>query len=193
MSIRSRLSRSLTYAWVVLAAVWLWSCQPLLAQPHREDILFVGSSIFHRWTNLKEQMAPLPVFNRAIDGLQTTDLLRMVDSAVLAHTPRIIVYYCGSNDVDAGERAEAIADRFRQFVARVSARLPSTRVFFVSINKAPEKKNLWDVVDAANAAVKRYAEKSSNVGYIDVNPALFDSGGRPREELYLGDALHFRA
>src|SRR5580692_8882670 len=41
-------------------------------------ILFVGSSIFHRWTNLAQQMAPLPVLNRAVDGTQTADMLRML-------------------------------------------------------------------------------------------------------------------
>jgi hypothetical protein len=31
-------------------------------------ILFVGSSIFRQWTNVPEQMAPLPVLNRAFGG-----------------------------------------------------------------------------------------------------------------------------
>ena len=154
--------------------------------------MFVGSSIFHRWTNLTTQMAPLPVLNRAIDGLQTADLLRMLDSDVVPSRPKVIVYYCGSNDVDAGEPADAIVGRIRQFVDRVAAALPETRVVFVSINRAPEKRRRWDVVDAVNHRIEAYASEARRLQYVDVNPVLFNRDGTPRTELYLSDQLHFR-
>jgi lysophospholipase L1-like esterase len=162
------------------------------APPGRGGIVFVGSSIFHRWTNLQTQMAPLPVLNRALDGLQTADVLRSLDSDVLRSRPKVIVYYCGSNDVDGGEPADAIFDRIRQFVVRVAAALPGTRIVFVSINRAPEKRDRWDVVDAVNHLVEAYAATTKQVQYVDVNPVLFNRDGTPRIELYLSDQLHFR-
>jgi lysophospholipase L1-like esterase len=155
-------------------------------------IVFVGSSIFHRWTNLAQQMAPLPVLNRAVDGTQTADMLRMLDSDVLASRPKVIVYYCGSNDVDAGEPAARIFDRIRQFVARVATALPETRIVFVSINRAPEKRDLWNIVDTINHQVEVYAAGTKHLQYVDVNPILFNQDGTPRIELYLSDQLHFR-
>jgi lysophospholipase L1-like esterase len=155
-------------------------------------IVFVGSSIFHRWTNLTQQMAPLPVLNRAIDGTQTADMLRILESDVLASRPKVIVYYCGSNDVDAGEPAARIFDRIRQFVVRVATALPGTRVVFVSINRAPEKQDLWNVVDAVNHLVEAYAGETKHLQYVDVNQVLFNRDGTPRGELYLSDQLHFR-
>lgn len=155
-------------------------------------IVFVGSSIFHRWTNLAQQMAPLPVLNRAVDGTQTADMLRMLDSDVLASRPKVIVYYCGSNDVDAGEPAARIFDRIRQFVARVATTLPETRIVFVSINRAPEKRDLWNIVDTVNRQVEAYAAGTKRLQYVDVNPILFNRDGTPRIELYLSDQLHFR-
>jgi len=155
-------------------------------------VMFVGSSIFHRWTTLTTQMAPLPVLNRAIDGLQTADMLRMLDSDVVPSRPKVIVYYCGSNDVDAGEPADAIVGRIRQFVDRVAAALPETRVVFVSINRAPEKRRRWDVVDAVNHRIEAYASEARRLQYVDVNPVLFNRDGTPRTELYLSDQLHFR-
>lgn len=160
--------------------------------PPKDAILFIGSSIFRNWKNLKEQMAPLPVFNRAFGGSRTSDILYYMDKVVLPYEPRIIVYYCGSNDVNAGERAVAIADRFQQFVARVRIRLPKTQVYYVSINRAPDKMARWDVVDAANKLIQEYCTKNKGLGYIDVNPALFDKDGKPRLELYLPDNLHFK-
>jgi lysophospholipase L1-like esterase len=156
------------------------------------QILFVGSSIFHRWTNLTTQMAPLPVVNRAFDGAQTEDMLRTFDSFVLPLRPKVIVYYCGSNDVDAGDPAAAIVDRIQQFVRRVAAALPETRMIFVSINRAPEKKDRWDVVDMVNQRVEAYAGTIPRLEYVDVNPVLFNQDGAPRVELYLSDQLHLR-
>ena len=158
----------------------------------QDQILFVGSSIFHRWTNLSKQMAPLPVVNRGIDGIQTSDVLGMVNSVVIPSKPKVVVYYCGSNDVDAGESASAIAGRIRQFVDRVTAALPATRIVFVSVNRAPEKQDRWDVVDAVNNQVKAYAAQTQRLQYVDVNPVLFNASGMPRYELFMPDELHLR-
>src|SRR5215471_7824242 len=119
------------------------------ARPHAQDkgtILFV-SSIFHRWTQLTTQMAPLPVQNIAFDGAQTDDWNRLIDSRVIPLRPKVIAYYCGSNDVDAGDSATRIVARIREFIDRVTKALPESRIVFVSVNKAPEKRDRWDVVD----------------------------------------------
>ncbi|MBL8240624.1 MAG: hypothetical protein JNM66_24610 [Bryobacterales bacterium] len=159
--------------------------------PPKGGILFIGSSIFRQWKTLEQQMAPLPVFNRAFGGSQTNDILHYMDQVVLPYAPKIIVYYCGSNDINAGLEAEAIAQRYATFADRVHARLPETRIFFVAINRAPQKRAKWDVVDAANGIVERRSRTDRRLGYIDVNPALFDKAGQPRLELYQKDQLHF--
>jgi len=160
--------------------------------PPQGAILFIGSSIFGEWADLKAQMAPLPVFNRAFGGSLTWEVLYYADKIVLPYKPKIIVYYCGSNDIGSGAGAAEIAANFRAFVDKVEARLPETRIFFVSINKAPRRESLWNVVDQANSRIRDYAVRDRRLGFIDVNPALFDAGGKPRLELYLDDRLHFR-
>jgi len=155
-------------------------------------IVFVGSSIFHRWTNLASQMAPLPITNLAIDGTVTADMLRMVDSRVIPMRPKVIAYYCGSNDVDLGEPAEAIVGRILQFVDRVARALPDTRVIFVSVNRAPEKQDRWNVVDAVNRQMQAYAASHPGVEFVDVNPVLFNADGTSRLDLFMGDQLHLR-
>ena len=169
--------------------ILITSTATLSAQEGR--VLFVGSSIFHRWTNLTTQMSPLPVVNRGVDGFMTGNVLRMVDS-VVASRPKVVVYYAGSNDVDAGDAAPAIVGRIRQFVDRVTVALPATRIVFVSINRAPEKEDRWDVVDAVNDQVKAYAAQSRRLQYVDVNPALFNRDGTPRFDFYMPDELHLR-
>lgn len=162
------------------------------AQSNTGGIVFVGSSIFHRWTNLASQMAPLPITNLAIDGTQTFDMLRMVDPRVIPLRPKVIAYYCGSNDVDAGEPAAAIVGRIVQFVDRMAKALPDTRVIFVSVNRAPEKQDRWDVVDEVNRQIQKYASGHPRVEFVDVNPVLFNADGSSRLDLFMGDQLHLR-
>ncbi len=163
-----------------------------LTPPPQGAILFIGSSIFRLWTHLKEQMAPLPVFNRAFGGSRTADVLNSMDKIVLPYKPRIIVYYCGSNDIKASEKPQDIFHRFKLFCDRVGDSLPSTQIFYVSINRAPQKKAKWNFVDSTNALVKEYCEQIKNRNFIEVNPILFDKNGEPRYELYKEDQLHFR-
>lgn len=113
-------------------------------------IVFTGSSIFQFWTHLREQMAPLPVLNRAIAGTVTQDMLNRIGQLVLQYQPRIVVYYCGSNDISAGEDANPIIERTKQYVRVLHERLPNTYFYYTSIQKAPEKRARWDVVDAVN-------------------------------------------
>ncbi|HKF65659.1 MAG TPA: GDSL-type esterase/lipase family protein [Vicinamibacterales bacterium] len=155
-------------------------------------VVFVGSSIFHRWTALSTQMAPLPIVNLAFDGAQTGDLLRLADSRVVSYKPRVVAYYGGSNDVDAGDDAAQIFDRIRQFMDRLRTALPEVRIVFVSVIRAPEKQSRWGVVDDVNRRVQAHAAGSKGIEFVDVNPLVFSPNGTPRFDLYLSDQLHFR-
>lgn len=158
--------------------------------PRTGGILFTGSSIFRCWTSLAQDMRPLPVLNRAFGGARTWEVLHYMDRIVLPYEPRVIVYYCGSNDVHCGATAGDIAHRFDEFVRRVRAKLPATRIVFVSIIKAPQKQDKWPVIDEAHAMLRTYCTTAPEAVFFDVNPAFFDHAGRPRMDLYADDGLH---
>jgi lysophospholipase L1-like esterase len=162
------------------------------ASPQSGGIVFVGSSIFRYWAHLTDQMAPLPVLNRAIAGTVTQDMLARIGQLVLPYQPRIVVYYCGSNDISAGEDAGPIIDRTRQFIQILHDKSPNTFFYYTSIQKAPEKRERWDVVEAVNREMEHYSRQAVNVGYIDLNTVLFDRRNNVRENLFLPDGLHFR-
>jgi lysophospholipase L1-like esterase len=162
------------------------------ASPEHGGIVFTGSSIFRFWTHLTDQMAPLPVLNRSIAGTVTQDMLARIGQLVLPWQPRIVVYYCGSNDVSTGEDAGPIIERTKRFIQILHEKSPNTFFYYTSIQKAPEKRARWDVVDAVNREMERYSHKALNVGYIDLNSVLFDSRNNVREDLFLPDGLHFR-
>jgi lysophospholipase L1-like esterase len=158
--------------------------------PPRDAIEIVGSSIFRMWTTAPQQLAPLPVYNRAFGGSRTWEVNHYLDQIVVPYRPKLILYYCGSNDVTAGEETGPIFDRIKEFVTRVGAALPAARIYFISINLSPDKRAQWNVVNEVNANVKSYARTVKNLEYIDVNPVLVDDKGEPRMEMFLPDGLH---
>jgi len=194
-----RLRRALL--WLVVSAALLAatlgaqqrSSDDAPGSPRNGGIVFVGSSIFQFWTHLIDQMAPLPVLNRAIAGFTTVDMLEQMDRLVLPYKPRIVVFYCGSNDISAGDEAQPIIDRTKRFLKILGEKSPDTFVYYTSINKAPEKMDRWNIVDAVNREMERYSRQTKNLGYIDLNPVLFDSQGALRMNLFLPDGLHFRS
>jgi len=168
------------------------AAQSAAASPEYGGIVFTGSSIFQFWTHLTEQMAPLPVLNRSIAGTVTQDMLDRIGQLVLPYQPRIVVFYCGSNDISSGEDAAAIIERTKRYIQILRQKSPNTFFFYTSIHKAPEKRTRWQVVEAVNSEMERFSREASNVGYIDLNPVLFDSGHNVRQNLFLSDGLHFR-
>lgn len=163
-----------------------------LHPPQPGGILFVGSSIFRLWTNVVEAMKPLPVLNRAFGGSRTGDQLARFDQVVAPYAPKVIVYYCGSNDLKAGDAPEAIFARFKLFSERVRLTWPATRLLFVSSTRSPDRAARWDQVDRYNTLVRDYCAASPNCTFIDINPLLFDPSGQPRRELYESDQLHLQ-
>ncbi len=162
--------------------------------PVKGGILFVGSSIFRKWTTVAEQMAPLPVLNRAFGGSRTGDQLARFEQVVPPYAPKVIVYYCGSNDLKAGTTPEdpaAIFARFREFSERVRGRSPATRLIYVSATRSPDRVERWEHVDHYNALVRAYCAATPGRTFVDVNPALVDASGHPRLDLYVADKLHF--
>jgi len=162
--------------------------------PQTGGILFVGSSIFRQWTNVAEQMAPLPVLNRAFGGSRTGDQLARYAQVVPPYAPKVIVYYCGSNDLKAGTTPEdpaAIFARFREFSEQVRRDFPETRLIFASATRSPDRVARWEQVDHYNALARAYCAATPHRFFVDLNPLLVDADGGPRLELYKTDKLHF--
>lgn len=161
------------------------------APPKPGQILFVGSSIIREWTQAAEQMAPLPVINRGFGGARTWEVLHYADDIVLPYAPKIIVYYCGSNDINAGEPPQGIYERYRAFSDKIAQRLPGTRIYYLAIFRAPQKKDRWDVVDRTNQLVRSFSARTPNRFFLDANGVVADAKGEPQAPLYRPDGLHY--
>jgi lysophospholipase L1-like esterase len=155
------------------------------------QILFIGSSIFRQWTSVRTDMAPLPVRNRAFGGSRTSDLLERFDLLVRPLAPRVVVYYCGSNDINVDEPAASIFARVHAFVAKLKTVQPDVRFIYVSIARAPQKKDRMATVDRANALIRDFCAATPRCRFVDINPALVDRSGNPHGGFYRDDQLHY--
>ena len=163
-----------------------------LPTPAPGGVLLVGSSIFKRWTNAVQDLAPLPVTNRAFGGSQTSHQLMFFDQVVLPCRPGLIVWYCGSNDIKGGKDPRSVLQRVEEWLGKVARTDPSIRVLLVSVIRSPQKRRdgQLETVDAVNLGYEELSQKRPGVHYVDVNPALQTTTGDTRAELYVEDGLH---
>ncbi len=113
------------------------------------------------------------------------------DRVVIPYQPRLIVLRAGGNDIHAGKTPEQVRDNFRVFVEKVRAKLPKIRIAYMTINATPAR---WANVQRekkANQLIKDYIAKGENLDYIDTFDATMGADGKPREELFVKDRLHF--
>lgn len=160
--------------------------------PAPGGILMVGSSIFRKWTNCVEMLAPLPVRNYAFGGSQTKDQLFFFDQIVPASHAALVVWYCGSNDVNAKKSPEFILENTKQWIEKTRTALPHAHIVLVSVIRAPQKRaaGYLATVDAVNQEFIKLAASVPDVAYVDVNPSLENTAGEPEMACYVADKLH---
>ncbi len=161
------------------------------AMPDPGGVLFVGSSSIRMWKTLAEDMAPLRVISRGFGGSKTGEVLAVFDRIVLPYEPRVIVYYCGDNDLGTENTdSEAAAEGFKAFARRARAEWPEVRIVYIPIKASLARWKNWDAMRKANEIIRAYCERTPGIVFVDtVTPTLTDEG-TPEPTMFLGDGLH---
>ncbi len=163
-----------------------------LPVPAAGGILMVGSSIFRKWDSCAQDLAPLPVTNRGFGGSQTEDQLYFFDKIVPSSRAALVVWYCGSNDINAKKTPDSILQRTKEWIGRTQASLPGVHILLVSVIRAPQKRDLGysPQVAEVNKGLLALASGQPGLSYLDVNPVLETPAGEPVMECYVADKLH---
>ncbi len=159
------------------------------APPPKNGILFAGSSSIVKW-NLAKSFPDLPVINRGFGGSQIADSVHFAPRIILKHAPRIVVFYAGDNDINAGKTPERVAADFQELVQVIHKELPKTRILFLSIKPSLARAKLIDKQREANALIETLCKKDERLQYVDVVKPMLGDDGKPREELFVKDGLH---
>ncbi len=158
--------------------------------PPENAVLFVGSSSMRLWTNMRESFPNLKVINRGFGGSRLEDVNHYFDQIVAPYKPKTIVLYAGENDVNDGIAPEKVAENYREFSKMVQAKLPKTKIFYVSLKPSPSRWKLADNFRKTNDLIKAEIAKDKNAKFVDVWTAMLNKKGEPMPEIFVGDNLH---
>ena len=158
--------------------------------PPADPIVFTGSSSIARWKGIATAFPEFPVLNRGFGGSVTPDLLHYFDRVVLAYKPKVIVFYCGSNDLASKRSPEQVIGDFRSFVKMTHEKLPGTKIAYISQHVPPSRVKLSAGYAEVNRAVRADAAKDETLRFVDIHDKMLGNDGAPNEELYAADRLH---
>ncbi len=160
------------------------------AAPPKGAILFVGSSSIRRWTTLAKDFPEHVVINRGFGGSEVADSVRLANRIVIPYAPRLIVFYAGGNDINAGKTPTQVAADFQAFVVAIHTQLPATRIAYVSIAPNPARWAQVDKVREANRLIAAAVAKNQKLVFINVFPQMLGADGLPLPGIFIDDRLH---
>ena len=181
-------TRAALIAAAALALAWpVWVHAQRDSKPHA--IVFDGSSSIEYW-NLKTSFPDLDAVNEGVAGTEITDSLTTEDKNVIAHHPRIVVFYSGDNDIGSGVAPKDVAAHFDQYAAKLHAALPQTKLVVISIKPSLARWSVAKQMREANALIQQHIKASPWIEFIDIQDQMLGTDGKPRRELFVADGLH---
>jgi lysophospholipase L1-like esterase len=130
------------------------------------------------------------VLNRGFGGSQIREVSAFADRIVIPYHPRVLVFYCGSNDVVSGRAVADVVRDLQAFVGTIHAALPHTRLIFISSAPNPARWHLKDAWLDLNGRIKAYTATDPRLAFVDIWDAMLGPSGEPRPELFVDDQLH---
>lgn len=155
-----------------------------------KKILLVGSSIFEWWYSAASVAPGATVINRAVSGTITAYWTERLASALATVSPDVVLFYCGSNDINEGVPDETIIANTFRCRDIVESWSETTAFGYFSIIKAPQKRDHWERIDRLNATIG--AGLMEGDLYVETNVVFFAENGPPAH-YFVEDGLHMTA
>ncbi len=161
--------------------------------PPADAVLFVGSSSFRLWDNLRESFPEFPVINRGFGGSQLQDVNYFFAQIVTPYNPKTIVVYGGDNDLGDGATPERVSEDYRCFAAMAHAQLPASNILYLSPKASPSRWHLADNFRRTNMLIQEQIATDERAQFVDVFNAMLGQNGEPMPDLFNEDELHVNA
>jgi lysophospholipase L1-like esterase len=153
-----------------------WVAQDTADPLPTDGIVFAGSSSIRRWEELTLDFADYNVVQRGLGGATFATYQPHVNDAIIAHSPRAVVVWLGTNDIAGGLSGNGVVSAFNTFASTIHGSLPNTEIFYLGIMPTPGRQGNRGQEDVANAGIAAVAAGDSHIHYIDL-PAVFDGLG----------------
>jgi hypothetical protein len=163
--------------------------------PTAGGTVFIGSSTFALGAPLLlEEFKHLQPIVRAFGGSTIPEINYYLDRTVLKYKPSKICFYAGTNDLgEFNHTGERVFLDFVRFARRVHARLPNTKIYFVSMSMAPSRVHFAKQYIVGNRLIRWFAAMTSYVSYVDVTTVMRNKNGEIHADWFLEDQLHMNS
>ena len=163
--------------------------------PAKNQILFVGSSSFTKWTDVQNYFPGYKIINRGFGGSSLPDVIRYANDIIFPYHPKQIVIYCGENDLAASDTvtAQTVFNRFKQLFKLIRSMMPKVPVVFISIKPSPSRQHLAPKMISANSMIKKYLGENKRTVFVDVYHKMLNAYGNPIDDIFIEDKLHMNA
>ena len=163
--------------------------------PAKNQILFVGSSSFTKWTDVQNYFPAYKIINRGFGGSSLPDVIRYAGDIIFPYHPKQIVIYCGENDLAASDTVTAamVFNRFKKLFKLIRSRLPNIPVVFISLKPSPSRQSLMPKMETANSMIKKYLKENKRTAFVDVYHKMLNAYGNPIDDIFIEDKLHMNA
>jgi lysophospholipase L1-like esterase len=155
-----------------------------------DAVLFTGSSTIRKWHTLSSDLPQVPILNRGFGGSTMKDLNYHRERIVFPYKPGKIFVYEGDNDLASGTLPEEFIKDCREFILACQARIPETKIYFLSIKPSPARIHLLDEMQLANQMLDNLCQEFEQAVYINISVHMLDEDGMPKPFLYDADRLH---
>ncbi len=177
-----------------LSTINNFTSQDAINGVQKDVVLFVGSSTFTMWSNLKADFPNSKVLNRGFGGSWMTDAIYFFNKIVLPYNPRQVVLYEGDNDLfGTTKTAEQFMDDVITMTRLINIYFPNAKILLVSIKPSPSRTSAFAIYQAANLLMKNYADKYDYIDYVDTWTPMLKPDSSPNETLFGTDMLHMNA
>jgi lysophospholipase L1-like esterase len=166
--------------------------QDSIAFPAKQQILFVGSSSFTKWTNVQEYFPQYKIINRGFGGSILLDVIRYTDEIITPYKAKQIVIYCGENDIASSDTVTAamVLQRVEKLFAAIRKKQKKVEIDFVSIKPSPSRAKFRVTVEQSNKLIEAFVTKQHHAKFINVFDAMLNKDGTIMQEIFLQDNLH---
>lgn len=162
--------------------------------PEKNEILFVGSSSFTKWTDVQTYFPNYKIINRGFGGSSLPDVIRYANDIIYPYQPKQVVIYCGDNDFAVSDTvtAEMVILRVKTLFGMIRTILPTATIDYVSIKYSPSREKMWEKVKDANKGIEKFFKKQTNAAYIDITTPMKIGKQQVDESLFVEDMLHMK-
>ena len=160
--------------------------------PPANPVLFIGSSSFTNWKDVKDYFPSYNILNRAFGGSSLPHLIMYAEDVIFRYHPKQIVIYCGENDLAASPKitGDTVFNRFKTLYSLIRSRLPKVPIVYVSMKPSPSREKYFPEMTKGNKLIKKFAKKKRKTSYVDVYHKMFTKEGKIMEDIFLSDKLH---